>query len=46
MVGLLRDGIGAYTVPIALTAVVLVIAAALTAAAKPNARLDHNAERP
>ena len=46
MVGLARDGIGAYTVPIALTAVVLVIAAALTAAAEPNARLDHNAERP
>ena len=34
IVGLLRDGLGSYTVPFGLTALVLVIAAALTAASE------------
>jgi cyanate permease len=35
MVGLLRDGTGAYAIPITLTAGVLVVAAVLTALAEP-----------
>ncbi len=38
MVGLLRDGTGAYAIPITLTAGVLVVAAVLTALAEPASR--------
>ncbi len=44
IVGLMRDGLGSYTVPIALTGAMLLVAAGLTAAAEPSSRAPSKGE--